>query len=69
MGEMRNVYKSLVEKPEWKRPLGRARHSWKENFSMYPREIGWEDVDWIHLAQDRDKWLALVNTIMNLRVP
>jgi len=67
--EMRNVYKILVSKPEEKRPLGRPRCRWENNISMDLREIEQEVVDWIHLAQDGDKWQALVNTVMNLRVP
>jgi len=59
----------LVRKPEGKRPLGRPRRRWEDNIKMDLREIGWEDVDWIHLAQDRDQWRALVNTKMNLRFP
>jgi hypothetical protein len=51
------------------RPLGRPRRRWEDNIKMDLREIGFGDVDWIHLAQDRDRWLALVNTVMNLRVP
>jgi hypothetical protein len=59
----------LVRKPERKRPLGRPRRRWEDNIGMDFREIGWEGVDWSHLAQDRDQWQALVNTVMNLRVP
>jgi hypothetical protein len=66
MGGMRNAYNILVGKPEWKRPFGRPRHQWEDNIKMDLREIGWEGVDWIHLAQDRDQWLTLVNMIMNL---
>jgi hypothetical protein len=54
MGEMRNAYNILVGKPEGKRPLGRPRHRWEYNNRMYLREIGWEGVDWMHLAQNRD---------------
>jgi hypothetical protein len=57
-----------VGKPEGKRPLERLRHRW-EDIKIDLREIGWIVVDWIHLAQDRDQWRALVNTVMNLRVP
>jgi hypothetical protein len=64
MGEMRNLYKILVGKPEDKRPLRRPRHRW-EDIRMYLKEIGWEGVDWMHLAQDRDQWRAVVNTVMN----
>jgi hypothetical protein len=69
MGGMRNAYDILVGKPEGKRPLGRPRHRWEDNIRMNLREIGWEGVDWIHLAQDRDQWWALVNMVMNLWVP
>jgi hypothetical protein len=69
MGEKRNVYRLLVGKPEGKRPLGRPRHRWEDNIKIDLLEIGWGDVDWIGLAQDRDKWRALVNAVMNLRVP
>jgi hypothetical protein len=69
MGEFRNACKILVGKPEGKRPLGRPRCRWEDNIKMGLREIGFRDVDWIHWAQDRDRWRALVNTLMNLRVP
>jgi hypothetical protein len=59
----------LVGKPEGRRPLGRPRHRWEDNIKMDLREIGFGNVDWIHLAQDRDRWRALVNTVMNLQVP
>jgi hypothetical protein len=68
MGEERNVYKVLMGKPEGKRPLGRPRRRWEDEIRMYLRDIGWRSVDWIQLAQDRDRWRALVNTVMNLRV-
>jgi hypothetical protein len=68
MVEGRNVYRVLVGKPEGKRPLGRPRHKWKDGISMNIREIGWGGVEWIHLAQDRDRWRAVVNAVMNLRV-
>jgi hypothetical protein len=68
MGEKRNAYRILVEKPEVKRPLGRPRRRW-EDIKMDFREKGWVGMDWIYLAQDRDQWRALVNTVMNLRVP
>jgi hypothetical protein len=55
--------------PEGKRPLGRPRRRWVDNIEMNLREIGWDGVDWIVLDQDRDRWRALVNTVMNLRVP
>jgi hypothetical protein len=71
MGETRNAYRMLVGKPEGKRPLGRPRctRRWVDNIKMDLREIGLDGVDWIELAQDRDQWRALVNTVMNLRVP
>jgi len=69
MGVMRNPYKILVAKPDRNRPLGRPRSRWEDNIGMNLREAGWEGVDWIHLAQDRDQWRALVNTVMNLWVP
>jgi hypothetical protein len=59
----------LVGKPEGKRPLGRPRLRWVNNIKMNLREIGWDGRDWIELAQDRDQWRALVNTVMNFRVP
>jgi hypothetical protein len=59
----------LVGKPEEKRPLGRPRRRWEDNIEMDHREIGWGGMAWIDLAQDRDQWWALVNKVMNLRVP
>jgi hypothetical protein len=58
-----------VGKPEGERPLGRPRHRWEDNVRMDLREIGWGGMDWINLAQDRDQWRGLVNTVMNLRDP
>jgi hypothetical protein len=69
MGEMRNAYKILVGKPEGKRPLGRPRQRWEDNIRMDLREIGWEGMDWVPLAQDRDQWWTLMNTVMNLWIP
>jgi hypothetical protein len=69
MGEVKSVNNILVGKPEGRRSLGRLRHRWEDNISMDLGEMGFGDVDWIHLARDRDRWLALVNTVMNLRVP
>jgi hypothetical protein len=59
----------LVGKPEGKRPLGRQRRRWVDNIKIDLREIRWDGVEWIDLAQDRDQWRALVNMVMNLRVP
>jgi len=67
-GERRGVYRVLVGKPEGKRPLGRPRRKWEDNIRMDLQDVGYGDMDWIELAQDRDKWLALLNEI-NLRVP
>jgi hypothetical protein len=69
MGEVRVAYNILVGKPEGRRPLGRLWRRWEDNIKMNLREIVFGDVDWIHWAQDRDRWRALVNTVMNLRVP
>jgi hypothetical protein len=69
MGEKRNVYRLLVGKPEGKRPLGRPRSRWIDNTKMDLLEIGVCVVDRIGLAQDRYRWRALVNSVMNLRVP
>jgi hypothetical protein len=69
MGEKRNAYRILVGKPEGRRPLGRPRRRWVDNIKMDLREIGWDGVDWVDLAEDRDQLRALVNTVMNLRLP
>jgi hypothetical protein len=69
LGEMRNAYRILVGNPEGKRPLGRSRRRWVDSIKMDLRETGWSGMDWIDLAQDRDQWRALVNAVMNLRVP
>jgi hypothetical protein len=69
MGGKRNAYRILVRKPEGKRLLGIPRRRWEENFRMDFGEIEWGGMDWTDLAQDRDQWRALVNTVMNLRVP
>jgi hypothetical protein len=69
MGEGRNVYGVLLGTSERKRPLGRARRRWEDNIKMDLQEVGCRCVDWIRLAQDRDSWRALVNAVMNLRVP
>jgi hypothetical protein len=68
MGEERKVYKVLVGKPEGKRPLERPRRRWEDGIRMDLREIGFGDVDWIQLAQDRDRWRVVVSAVMNLRV-
>jgi hypothetical protein len=69
MGETRNAYRILVGKSEGKRPLRRPRSRWVDNIKIDLREIEWDGMDWIDLAQDRDQWRALMNTVMNLRVP
>jgi hypothetical protein len=69
MGEGRGVYRALVGKSEGKRPLGRPRRRWEDNIKMGLQEVGCGGMDWIELAQDRDRWRACVNTVMNLRVP
>jgi hypothetical protein len=69
MGERRGAYRVLVGKPEGRRPLGRPRRRWEDNIKMDLQEVGWGGMDWINLAQDRDRWRALVNAVMNLRVP
>jgi hypothetical protein len=68
-GEEEEAYRLLVEKPEGKRPLGRPRRRWVDNIRMDLGEVGWGDVDWIGLAKDRNRWGALVNSVLNLRVP
>jgi hypothetical protein len=69
VGEVRGGYNILVGRPEGRRPLGRPRCRWENNIKMDLREIGFGDVDWMYWAQDRDRWRAVVNTVMNLRVP
>jgi hypothetical protein len=71
--ELQDLYSSpsiiRIIKPKGKRPLGRQRHRWVDNIRMDLVEVGWGDVDWIGLAQDRNRWTALVNLVLNLRVP
>jgi hypothetical protein len=69
MGERRGAYSALVGKPEGRRLLERPRRGWEDNIKMDLREVGLGGVDWIDLAQDRDRWQALVYMVMNLRVP
>jgi hypothetical protein len=64
-----NAYQTMVGEHEGKTPLGIYRHTWEDNIKMDLREMGWKNVDWIHLPQDRDQWRILVNMVMNLRVP
>jgi hypothetical protein len=68
MGEKRNAYRLLVRKPEGKRTLGRPRRRWVDNIRMDLGEVRWRDVDWIGLVKDRNRWRALVNLVLNLRV-
>jgi hypothetical protein len=69
MWEKRNMYRLLVGKPEGKRPLGRPRRRWVDNIRMDLREEGWSDVDWIGLTQDRNRWRALLNSVLSLQDP
>jgi len=69
MGEERGAYRVLVGKPEGKRPLGIPRHRWVDNIRMDLQEVGCGYMDWIGLAQDRDRWRRLVSAVMNIRVP
>jgi len=69
MRDRRGAYRVLVGKPERKRPLGRPRRRWEDNIKMNLQKVGCGAMDWIELAQDRDRWRALVNAVMNLRVP
>jgi hypothetical protein len=69
MGERRGAYRVLVGIPEGRRPLERPRRRWEDNIKMDLQEVGWGGMDWINLTQDRNRWRALVYTVMNLRVP
>ena len=69
MGERRGVYRVWVRKPEGKRPLGRPRRTWEDNIKIDLQEVGCGGMDWIEMAQDRDMWRALMNAVMNIRVP
>jgi len=69
MGERRGFYRVLVGKCEGRRPLGRPRRRWEDNITMDPQEVGCGGMDWIELAQDRERWRAVVNAVMNFRVP
>ena len=69
MGARRGVYRVLVGKPQGKRPIGRPRLRWEDNIKMDLQEVGCGGMDWIELAQDRDRWRALVIAVMNIRVP
>jgi hypothetical protein len=69
MGEERVAYRILVGRPEGRWPLGRPRHRWEDNIKTDLQEGGWGGMNWIELAQDRDRWRALVNAVMNFRVP
>ena len=69
LGERRSVYMVLVGNPEGRRPLGRPRSRWEDNIKLDLQEIGCWVMDWMELARDRDRWRALVNVVMNLRIP
>jgi hypothetical protein len=69
MGEGRGAYKIVVGRPEGRRPLGRSRRRWEDDIKMDLQDVGLEGMDWIDMAQDRYRWRALVNAVMNLRVP
>jgi len=68
MGEKRGVYRILVGRPEGKGQLGRSRRRWEDNIKIDLKQVGWRGINWIVKAQDRDRWWALVNAVMNLRV-
>jgi hypothetical protein len=69
MEDKRNPYRILVGKPEGKRPIGISRCRWEDNIKMDLRDIGWNNMDWIHVVLDMEQWRALANTAVNLRVP
>ena len=69
IGERRGIYRALVGKPEGKRPLGRPRRRWEDNIKMDLQEVECGGMDWIELSQDKDRWRALLNAVMNLPVP
>jgi hypothetical protein len=69
MGEGRGAYRVLVGRPEGRRPLERPKRRWEDNIKMYLQEVEWGGLDWIDMAQDRDRWRAVVSAVMNLRVP
>jgi len=69
MGEGRGMYRVLVGKPKEKKPMGRTRHRWENNIKMDLQAVGCGGMDWIDLAQDRDRWRTIVNAVMNLQVP
>jgi hypothetical protein len=69
IGEKRNAYRLLVGKPKGKRPLGKPRRRWVDNIRIDLGAVGWGDVDWIGLAKDRNRWRAVVNSVLKLRVP
>jgi hypothetical protein len=69
MGERRGGYRDLVGKPDGRRPLGRPRHKWEDNIKINLQDVSSEGMDWIDLAQDRDRWMAFLNAVMNLRLP
>jgi hypothetical protein len=69
MVEGRGAYRILVGRPEERRTLGRPRHKWEDNIKINLQEVGWGGMDWIDMAQDRDRWRAVVSAVMNLRVP
>jgi hypothetical protein len=69
MGEGRGAYRILVGRPEGRRPLGRPRRRWEDNIKMDLKDVGWGGMDWIDMAEDKDRWRALVNVVMNFQGP